>query len=270
MAKILSEGTLKNRFAIGKSNEIGLENSTGVLLVEDSSSALVYARVKKVNDNATPNANDVTTYFDLAGKIANITFDFDGASAPSAGTNTGEFGFCHTSGSTFNAGEIYYDNGSALIEVLHCTHITTSTAITGTVSLLANGSYALQSGTWTLKGDGSGSGEPTGTVKTLKIPFTKDSTTVNSTTSLLTNTEIISVAVRKSVAFNGTAPTLLVARGVTLLATADNDLKSTIADLSLEPIKILADGVVALTVTADGSSAGSGDVIITYSTTQNV
>jgi hypothetical protein len=269
MAKILSEGTLKNRFAIGKS-EIGLENSSGVLLVEDASNNLIYTRVKKVNDNATPNANDVATYFDLAGKIANITFDFAGASAPSAGTNTGEFGFCHTSGSTFNAGEVYYDNGTSLIEVLHCTHLTTSTAITGTISLLANGSYALDGGTWTLKGDGSGSGEPTGTLKTLKIPFAYTDTTVNSTTSLLTDTEIVSVAVRKSQAFNGTTPTLLVQRGVTLLATADNDLTSTIADLSLEPIKILADGVVALTLTTSGASAGAGDVIITYSTTQNV
>jgi hypothetical protein len=270
MAKILSEGTLKNRFGIGKANEIGLENSSGLLLVEDNSNNLVYARVKKVNDNASPNANDIATYFDVAGKIVQIGFSFDGASPPSAGANTGLYGFCHTSGGIYNAGEVFFDNGTTLIEVLHCTHLTTGTSITGTISLLANGSYALQLGTWTLKGDGTSAGIPTGTTRMLKIPFTNSSTTVNSTTSLTADTEIISVAVRKSVAFNGTAPTLAVARGVTLLATSDNDLKSTITDISLEPIKILVDGVVTLTVTSDGSSSGTAEVIITYSTTQNV
>lgn len=276
MAKILSEGTLKDRFAIGKSNEIGLENSSGVLRVEDSSSNLVYARVKKVNDNATPNANDVATYFDVAGKIVQIGFSFAGSSAPSAGTNTGLYGFCHTSGSSYNAGEVFYDNGSALIEVLHCTHLTTGTAISGTISLLANGSYALQSGTWTLKGDGSGSGEPTGTNKVVKLDFAYTDSTVSSTTSLLEDTVITRVDVVKTQAFNGTTPTLLVqvdgSSDLTILATADNDLTSTIQDTSFEVFTVGStnEGVVKLTITTSGASAGAGYVLVHYNTTQNV
>lgn len=277
MSKIKLTGTSLNEFQIGNSStaDVKLVNTSAVLEVKDTSNALQYARVKKVNDNATPNVNDVATYYDVAGKIVNITFDFAGGSAPSAGANTGEYGFCHTSGGAYTAGYVYYDNGSSIVRIYHVTHITSTTAVTGTISLNANGIYASEGGSWVLKGDGSGSGEPTGMIKTIKVPFAYTDTTVSSTTSITDGAIITRVDVVKTQAFNGTTPTLKVeldgTSNLELMATTDIDLTSTVQDTNFELFSATSsnEGVITLTVTTSGASAGAGYVLVTYCLTQN-
>jgi len=277
MAKILSDGTLKNRFQIGKgSTRVDISNNAGVFEVIDTADGLIYARVKATNDNATPNQNDVVSFLDLQAKLTLISFDFAGGSVPSPAANTGLFGFCHTSGGIYTAGQVVFDTGSAIVVLRHTTHLTTTTAITGTISLLTNGFYALQSGTWTLKGDGSSGGEPTGTVKQVVIPFIYTNTFVSSSTNIPSGSYILTVKVTKSVAWNGTAPTVLVAiqgsSPLTVLATADSDLTSTIEDVSLDTFKVGGTnaGNVRVTLGGTGASAGAGEVIVLFTTTQNV
>lgn len=277
MANIKLTGTSLNEFQIGNSStaDVKVVNNSGILEVKDTSNALQYARVKKVNDNATPNTNDVATYYDVAGKIVNITFDFAGGSSPSAGANTNEYGFCHTSGGAYTAGYVYFDNGSALVRIFHVTHITSSSAISGTISLNANGIYALEGGSWVLKGDGSGSGEPTGMIKTIKVPFTYSDTTVSSTTALTDGAIITRCDIVKTQAFNGTTPTLSVildgSSNTEIMATTDIDLTSTVQDTNLELISATSSnaGVITLTVTTSGASAGAGYCLVTYCLTQN-
>jgi hypothetical protein len=277
MSKIKLSGTSLNELSIGNSStaDVKLVNTSGVLEVKDTSNALQIARVKKLNDTASPNINDVATYYDVAGKIVNITFDFDGGSAPSAGTNTNEYGFCHTSGGGFTAGYVYFDNGSALVRIFHVTHITSTTAVTGTISLNANGIYASEGGSWVLKGDGAGGGEPTGMIKTIKVPFAYTNSTVSSTTSIVDGAIITRVDVVKTQAFNGTTPTLKVELDGTsdleLMATTDIDLTSTVQDTTFELFGVTSsnEGVIKLTVTTSGASAGAGYCLVSYCLTQN-
>lgn len=279
MSKVKLNGTSLNSFAIGNSAtaDVVLTNTSAILEVKDTASALQYARVKKYNDNATPNTNDVATYYDVAGKIVSIGFDFAGGSAPSAGANTNKYGFCHTSGGAYTAGYVYFDNGSALVRIYHITHLTSTTAVTGTISLNANGIYALDGSSWVLKGDGSGGGEPTGTVKTIKVPFTYTDigTPVSSTTSITDGAIITRVDIVKSVVFNGTTPTLLVEVNGTadleLMATTDIDLTSLVQDTSLTLASVTSgnEGTVRLTLTGTGQSTGTGFALISYCLTQN-
>ena len=280
MSKVKLSGTSLNEFAIGNSAtaDVKLVNSSAILEVKDTSDALQYARVKKYNDNATPNTNDVATYYDVAGKIVSIGFDFAGGSAPSAGTNTNKYGFCHTSGGAYTAGYVYFDNGSALVRIFHITHLTSTTAVTGTISLNANGIYALDGSSWVLKGDGAGGGsEPTGTIKTIKVPFayTDIGTPVSSTTSITDGAIIKQIDIVKTVAFNGTTPTLLVEVNGTadleLMATTDIDLTSLVQDTNLTLASVTSgnEGTVRLTLTGTGQSTGTGFALITYCLTQN-
>jgi hypothetical protein len=272
--KTNSLGTLQTTFEIGKSNKTKLKNNSAILELRNTGdSAFLIFRSLDANSTASPADNDAVTFFDLKSSDVLIEFDFDGASAPAGGSNTGKFGFCHTTGGAYTQGRVYYDTGSALLEVKHVTKLATTTAITGTISLNANGIYYKQAGTWTLKGDGASSG--TGNKKAIKLTFAYTDTSVNSTTSLANGTQIDKITVVKLVAFNGTAPTLAIkvdgATDLPILATADNDLKSTTTDVSLDAylVESANAGVVNLAIVSDSSSAGSGYVLVEYSETQN-
>ena len=277
MAKILSDGTLKSQFSVGKgSTLVKIKNNAGVFEVLDTSDGFVYTRVKSTNDNASPNLNDAVTFLDLQAKLVLISFDFDGASVPSPAANTGLFGFCHTAGGIYTAGQVVFDTGTAIVVLKHTIFIMSTTEVVGSVGLNANGVYAKQSGTWTTKGDGSGAGEPTGTVKQVVIPFVYTDTFVSSSTNIPSGCYILTVKVTKSVAWNGTAPTVLVAiqgsTPLTVLATADSDLTSTIEDVSLDTFKVGGTnaGNVRVTLGGSGASAGAGEVIVLFTNTQNV
>jgi len=267
-------GTLQTTYEIGKANKTKLKNNSGVLELRNTGdSAYLIFRSLEANSTSSPNDNDVVTFFDVKSADVLIEFSFSGGSAPAGGTNTGKYGFCHTTGGAYTQGLVYYDTGSALLEVKHVTKLATSTAVTGTISLNANGIYYKQAGTWTLKGDGASSG--TGNKKVIKLSFAYTDSSINSTTSLADGTQIDKITVVKSVAFNGTAPTLAIkvdgSTDLPILATTDSDLKSTTADVSFDPYLVGASnaGVVNLAIVSDSSSAGSGYVLVEYSETQN-
>jgi hypothetical protein len=272
--KTNSLGTLQTTFEIGKSNKTKLKNNSAVLELRNTGdSAFLIFRSLDANSTASPNDNDAVTFFDLKSSDVLIEFDFNGGSPPAPADNTGKFGFCFTTGGAYTQGRVYYDTGSALLEVKHITKFATTTAIVGTISLNANGIYYKQAGTWTLKGDGASSG--TGNKKVIKIPFAYTDTSLNSTTSLADGTQIDKITVVKLVAFNGTAPTLAIkvdgATDLPILATSDNDLKSTTTDVSLDAYVVGSAnaGVVNLAIVSDSSSAGNGYVLVEYSDTQN-
>ncbi len=104
------------------------------------------------------NAKPILLY-ELQSRIADIEYSFSGVSAPSPGSNTNSFGLCHTTGGLYTAGEVVYDDGISLLIVSPTIvkHLTTRSAISGGISLQANGVYCNQAGTWILKG-GIGSG----------------------------------------------------------------------------------------------------------------
>lgn len=264
------QGTLLNIFKIGGNSGIGLKNNSAVAEVKTAADdAFVVLRAKEIQSSNA--INDVPTLLDLKGRIANIQFSFEGATAPAAGANTGKFGFCKTSGGSYTAGDVVYDTGTVLMKIPSAVvnAITVDGAVSGgTISLIDNGLYVNDAGTWTLKGDGSGTA--TGALKAIEISYDFEDATVSSTTALVDGDRVVRVINLVSQAFNGTAPTLLVqadgTSDLSLMATTESDLK-TANQYEVEDIKsITADyaGVVKLTVTPDSSSAGTGKVLVFY------
>jgi len=214
--------------------------------------------------------NDIVPLLDLKGRIADIEFSFDGASAPAPGANTGKFGFCHTTGGSHTAGQVVYDDGAALILIPFSVvkHLTTRTAITGTISLNADGVYCYQGGTWTLKGDGAPTS--TGLVKSIRIDYAYTDGTKTSTTTIPNGATVLRIRNVVTTLFNGTAPTLSVivdgSSDETLMVAGDSNLKA-VAEYHNEDahdISASTTGVLSLTVTPDSSTTGAGYVMVEY------
>ena len=87
-----------------------------------------------------------------------IRFNFNGNNPPFVGSNTGKYGICHTSGGSYTAGALYYDDGNSItiVTVFSGLSIITSADISGTISLSANLLYTAESNiapySWTAKG----------------------------------------------------------------------------------------------------------------------
>lgn len=268
-------GIVGNWFGTGNGSGFGLKNNSGVAEFRDSGDT-AYAKARVLRLQTGANIADVPTRIDLQGRAPNIEFSFSGGSAPSAGANTGKFGFCHTTGGAYTAGDVVYDDGATALssfKIPYCTTITTSSSVTGTISLNANGLYALESGSWVLKGDGASSS--TGVVKVIEVPIFFDSGNVDSTTTLPNGARVFRTSVRVGTVFNGTAPTVAVtANGstpVTLLATTDSNLKVSAQYTNAEIFEIGATGAGAIraAVTPDSSSAGAATVLVEYTTVPN-
>lgn len=263
-------GIVGSWLGFGNGAGFGLKNSSGVAEIRNAGdTAYAVARALRLQSGA--NIADLVTRVDLQGRSPNIEFSFDGGSPPSAGSNTGKFGFCHTTGGSYTAGDVVFDDGSTALssfKLPYCTTFTTSSAVTGTISLIENGLYALQSGSWVLKGDGGGTS--TGVVKLIEVPIVFGSGNVDSTTTVPDGARITKTAVRVGTAFNGTAPTVLVtAQGsspVTLMGTSDSNLKVSAQYESDEVFEIGATGAGAIraAVTPDSSSAGAATVLVEY------
>lgn len=259
-------GTLENLFKIGKSG-IAIKNNAGVAEIKNAGdSALATLRAAQVG--ASPNLNDVTTYLDTTGLIPNIEFGFAGASAPTAGTNTGKFGFCHTSGGSYTAGAVVYDDGTSLIAVNSTKGLTTKSAITGTISLIANGFYMKEGSSFVLKGDGSGTS--TGMVQAIELAYTFGSTTVDSTTNVPNGARVVRVENVVGTAFNGTSPTVAVtvngSTPITIMATTESDLTTAnqYESLAVTDIAAVNEGKARLTVSGGSSTTGAGKVLVFY------
>lgn len=153
------KGIMGDLFKIGGPYGPTLKNSSGAVEVRDTTD-VAYATGRAAHIVSGALANDLVTLLDLQASGPNITFDFAGASPPLPGTNTNKFGFVHTTGGLYTAGQVVYDDGVSLIilptEVVQ--QLTTSTAISGTISLIENGFYVWEGSSWVLKGDGDSKG----------------------------------------------------------------------------------------------------------------
>lgn len=260
-------GTLSQLFKIGGKSGIAIKNNSGVAEIKNAGdTALATLRAAQVG--ASPNLNDVATYFDAMGVDPNIEFGFAGASAPTAGTNTGKFGFCHTSGGSYTAGDVVYDDGTSLIKSNVTKGFTTKSAITGTISLIANGVYKKEGSSFVLKGDGSGTS--TGMVLAIELAYTFGSTTVDSTTNIPANARVVRVENVVGTAFNGTSPTVAVtvngSTPVTIMATTESDLTTVnqYESLAVTDIAAANEGKARLTVSGGSATTGAGKVYVFY------
>jgi len=112
---------------------------------------------------------DVTTALSrLEGEtVLDIQWWFDGAAPPSPGSSPGQYGICHTSGGTYAAGSVWYDDSRALVDVTKKGLVVSPRGnVAGTVVMDANGMYCLYNASapyiWQAKGgSGGGTGDAT-------------------------------------------------------------------------------------------------------------
>ncbi len=251
-----------------------IKNNSGIIEVRDSTDAnMAILRAAGIPLSSSDLA-DIPDLLDLRGRIVDVEFDFTGASAPSPGANTDTFGFCHTSGGSYTAGDIVFDNGSALVVMPSnvATHLTSRSAVTGGISLIQNGIYARQGVTWTLKGDGT----PTQTGHELAVAvdydFNDEGTPVSSSTEVPDGAVITRVTNSVSTLFNDSATTLQVdidgTADETVMATADSKLKFA-NEYSVPQHTAIVSGTtgpVRVTIAGGSPTAGEGQVIVHYVT----
>lgn len=268
-------GLMSSIFRIGGTSGGNIKfNSSGLEHKNAADDAFITSRSLPIGSGST--INDNATQIDLRGRVAQIGFSFSGGSAPSAGANTGKFGFCHTSGGSYTAGDVVYDDGSTTLsnfKITYPLHITTTSAITGTISMVANGIYSNDAGTWTLKGDGAGSG--TGNVQFIELAIAFGSGNVDSTTSLPDGARILGVDTVVTTAFDGTAPTVAISANgstpVTLQGTTGNNLKvvNQYKTTAITKLGATGAGVIRAAVTPDSSTVGAATIYVWYVTASN-
>lgn len=264
-------GVMGALFKIGGPSGPQLKNSAGVVEARntgDSDFALVRGDSIPASGSTL---NDLPALLDLRGRVAQIEYSFAGGTPPSPAANTGKFGFCHTAGGAYTAGEIVYDDGTSLIKLPSnvSLHVTTTSAITGTVSMIANGIYSNDSGTWTLKGDGSAVSQ--GRILALEIAYAfGDTGGKSSTTNIPDGARVLRVRNRVTTLFDDTPTLTVIVDGTadeTILETADSDL-TVVAEYhreSTHDITSSTEGPVEITV-GGSPTVGAGTVIVEYVT----
>ena len=266
-------GTMKGLFHIGGPSGNVLKNASDGIDIRNSGDT----DYQNVSIKQASGADDYhgVNWLDLRDANVLIQFSFDGASAPAAGTNTGTYGICHTSGGAYTAGQVYYDDGTTLRATkIHVgTRITTGSAVTGTVSLNANGVYAAHSSTapfsWTLKGDGMAGG--TGIVKTIEVPI-DTSASKSSTSSIPDGAEVLRVLTKITTEYDNAAAIAVIVDGtsdLTIQPTDEND--PSVAGMYVSEVEdgaITSDTEGPVTVTVSNTpSTGAGTVIIEFAPT---
>jgi hypothetical protein len=263
-------GIWGNLFKIGGPDGSQLKNNSGVIEIRDYTDS-DYAKLRALKIQSSSQLNDVPTLFDLRGRVANIQFSFAGATPPTVGVNAGKYGFVHTSGGVYTAGDVVYDNAEtvSLDVVKEVYNLTTSILVSGSISLNQNGSYSKFGSSWVLVGDGNST--TSGGRRCVSIPYTYDNASPSSTTSIPDNSTILKVINLVLVPFNGTAPTIsAVVHGTSgntdILAIDDSDLLNTYQYENEEILSIDIDygGVIDVLVEIDGSTVGSGIVYVEF------
>lgn len=258
-------------------------SSAGVVLKEDSTNEGVLSIMNDAEtDFAVARAagipatgatmDDIANLFAVNGSFPTIEYSFDGASPPSPATYTGQWGFVHTAGGAYSAGDVVYSDGTSLytVPVSVCKALSTKVAVSGTVSLIQYGMYTrTAAGVWGLVGDGTAAG--TGTVRHMSIPYDYADSTVDSTATIPAGGSVLEVRNIVDTVFNGTAPTVAVTvnGSVTqpsILSTTESDVTETGETLNLATVDIDSDsaGAVRVTVTPDGSTTGAGTIRVSY------
>lgn len=254
-------GTMQSVFHIEGPLGPGIARATNDLAIKNAANnALANLQVARASA-----ATHATSYDDLKERIYLIEFSFDGGTPPAGGANTGKYGFCHTSGGVFNAGQIYLDSGTALVAatVYKAHFLATTSVVTGTVSLIANGIYVATTSSapfgWTLKGDGTASS--TGLIKLIKIPIT--TTGAASTTATVTNGRVMRVIATVATPYSAGATITTAIGAQTIQATSD--VEATVAGSYISEVMADITAGAVVTVTIAGSPAGgAGEVLVEY------
>lgn len=263
-------GTMSQYFKIGGPSGPRLKNSSGAIEMRNTGDT-DYATARAQEIQSSPNINDVPALLDLQGRVPNVTWSFDGSSPPSPGTNSGQFGICHTTGGGYTEGRVYYDDNSSLIlmptEVVRS--ITTASAVSGNISLIANGVYALQGGSWVLKGDGTGA--TTGLSRWVEVSFDYNDagTPVDSTTSITDGTRVLGSRCVIETAFPDGTPTIQItvngSSPETIMSTSQN-APGTVGEYQTDlthEITSSNEGVVRVTI-GGSPTAGAGYALVEY------
>lgn len=263
-------GTMKTLFKLGGPSGNGIKNETdGISVRNAGDTANQNLRIAQASGAVDAHA---TNWLDLKDTNVLVQFNFDGASAPSPGANTGTYGFCHTSGGAFSAGQVYYDDGASLraTKIPVGTKITTGSAITGTVSLNANGIYAAHSGsapfTWTLKGDGSAEGA--GYFRVINIPI-DTAATKSSTTSIPDGGVVYSCGLNVTTGYDAGTTIGVIVDGtsdLTIQATDENDpevIGVYLAEVEDGLVTASTEGVVTVNISGSPAS-GAGFVSVNF------
>jgi len=265
-------GIVGDLFQLNGPDGAQLKENSGVIEARDNADAAMALLRGAGIPSTSSTLDDMPDLLDLRGRVADIEFSFDGSSAPSAGTNTDAFGFCHTSGGSYTAGDVVYDNGTSLIVIPSnvATHLTSRTSVSGTISLIGNGLYARQGANWVLKGDGAPSS--TGYSQVIAVDYDFNDSMVYSTTTVPDGAIVTRVTNDVQTAFNDNAATLQVDVDGTsdenIMATSDSKLKKA-NEYSVPQntaITSTTEGVVRLTVSPGTATAGAGQVLVHYVT----
>lgn len=262
-------GTLQALFRIGGTGGVNVKHNSGAVEFRNTAdNAFVTARGLQIQ--SSNNTADLITLLDLFGHVPLIEYSFAGASAPAPNNNAGKFGICHTTGGSYTAGDVVYDNVTALVKLNVVKGIWTTSAVSGTISLIANGMYAKEGSSFILKGDGSGTN--TGVMKAIELSYDFNSTDVDSTTAIPNGARVVRVENIVVTPFNGTAPTLAVtvngSSPLSIFGTTLSDLK-TAAQYEDQEVKLVGatnEGIIRATVVSSSSSAGAGKALVFYVT----
>jgi hypothetical protein len=260
-------GTTRSLWGVGGPKGINVKANSGGELRNAGDSDFVVGRASHIA--AAGSANDLATLLNIQSSGPNITWDFDGSSPPTPNDNPNEWGICHTTGGAYTAGRIYYDDAASLVlmptEI--CRKITSSTAVTGTVSLISNGVYALEGGNWVLKGDVVQSF--TSLPQVVEIAVGTAAST-NSTTSIPDGSRVVNTYLKIETAYDSSATIIIKVDGAAdeiLIAAADVEL-DTIYEVESDNVHIITssnEGVVNVALTGS-PTVGAAKVLVTYVT----
>lgn len=259
-------GTLENEFQVGIDG-IKLANNSGTegRLVNDSDVLAPLAV-------ADPTSEDhATTRRYVRRRLVHWSFSFDGGDVGTTinpGDNTGKYGICHTSGGTYNAKQIYYDNGTTLEAVAHeegRAAVNIGGDFTGTFSASEDNFY-----TWDTEGDrwvkvGPVDASAEGAMKVIRVVLGTNAT-YDSTASLPTNSVVHDAQFDVEVGYSvGTTVSLGTPTLPTLfMSTAEN--KPQLSRLySVEQVTVMASSEVLRVTISNSPAAGSGSALIKFS-----
>jgi hypothetical protein len=263
-------GTSSETFQVGLTGNVVKNDTDGLAVRNEADNAnknLVVARPQGASQDV-----HAATYLDVKERGLLIEWDFNGNSPPSPGANTGKYGFCHTSGGSYNAGAVYLDTGAALttVPIYKMQILLSTTAVTGTVSLIALGCYVATAASapysWSLRGDGSGTS--TGVQKKIKVPVTATAGNFDSTTTIPENSKIMRVFTEVKTLYDGGATIAVKINGsspLTVQATTENrpNKVNLYANTPFADVSASNAGVVRVTL-GGTPTVGAAEVVVEY------
>jgi len=259
-------GTMKQIFKIGGPLGKGFKLITEGLAAVDADDNLINLQIERAAQD-----DHAATWLDVKEAGVLVEFAIDGNSPPSPGTNSGSYGIVTTAGGSYQAGEIYYDDGSQLrlVATWKGQHITIGNSdLTGSdLSFQANGVYAAHSASppydWTLKGDGAP--EQIGYIRFIEVPIGTNSS-YQSTTAIPDGSRIVKVETNVTTPYSsGATVQVSLETGVILQPTDENYPPE--ADLYVSDLYTVVGSGQGGKVKVDiggGPTAGEGMVLVAY------